>query len=78
MSTNRWMRWQTWACSRTNRIANRAASLSSAPTRGSLILGWSCVPNAASVRASAGSLLLRCSRRLPKYLASSGLTTATG
>jgi len=72
------MRWQTCACSRTRRIANRAACLSSAPTRGSLILGWSRVPNAASVRASAGSLLLRCSRLLAKYLASKGFTTATG
>jgi len=36
---------------------------------GSLILGRSRVPKAASVRMSAGSLLLRCSRLLAKHLA---------
>jgi len=72
------MRWETLACSVTRVIAKRAASRSWAPASGSRVWGRSRIPNAASVRASAGSLLVRCSRLLAKYLASSGLTIATG
>jgi hypothetical protein len=77
-SMNRVIFWQTRARSSTRAIANRAASRRSAPARTSRASGRSTIARRASVRASAGSDLVRWSRRLPKSLESSGLTTATG
>ena len=61
---------------RTSSMQKRAALRNSAPTNGSRGDGSSRIPNAPSRRTSAGSLLLRCSRLLAKYLACSGLTSA--